>query len=168
MFGYGSLLWRPGFQYHECMTARICGWERRFWQGSPDHRGTPRRPGRVVTLVQAGDAGCTGKLYAVNEDHVEQVIRYLDHRESGGYQRLWVTAHDNCGRRFRALTYVALPGNPHYLGPAATVEMKAQIRASKGPSGTNVDYCRMLHSAMSALEVPDAEWHTLPLDGLLG
>ena len=55
IFGYGSLVWRPDLPHTEAHDGYIVGWVRRFYQGSPDHRGTPERPGRVATLLRAAD-----------------------------------------------------------------------------------------------------------------
>lgn len=83
VFGYGSLIYKVDFPFQEREVATLRGWERRFWQGSHDHRGTPEAPGRVVTLVRAADALCRGVAYLV--DH--EVFDHLDHREKNGYER---------------------------------------------------------------------------------
>src|SRR5581483_11846825 len=64
IFAYGSLIFRPDFPWIERRRAFVRGWARRFWQGSPDHRGVPEAPGRVVTLV-ARDGFCGGCAYRI-------------------------------------------------------------------------------------------------------
>ena len=107
IFGYGSLVWRPSFPHVQCHWARLDGlrFKRRFWQGSPDHRGTPQNLGRVITLVERhvdgerdvhlrlqptdsdDDQAIWGKVYGIASDQQDEVLQYLDHREKGGYVR---------------------------------------------------------------------------------
>ena len=83
LFGYGSLIYKAGFDYLERRPASITGWVRRFWQGSHDHRGTPDAPGRVATLVRAPGETCLGMAYRVTP----AIFEHLDHREKNGYLR---------------------------------------------------------------------------------
>ena len=76
VFGYGSLIYKVDFPYLRREIASIQGWERRFWQGSHDHRGTPCSPGRVVTLIASPTAVCRGIAYLVEAE----VFEHLDHR----------------------------------------------------------------------------------------
>ncbi|MEC9072039.1 MAG: gamma-glutamylcyclotransferase, partial [Myxococcota bacterium] len=91
IFGYGSLIWSPGFPFQERVMASLHGWGRRFYQGSPDHRGTPQAPGRVVTLVTAPQERCWGVAYRVAGDQVQDTLETLDRRESAGYERISVS-----------------------------------------------------------------------------
>ena len=98
IFGYGSLVWRPAFPHRERRAAFIEGWERRFWQGSTDHRGVPGAPGRVVTLVPCEGKTCWGMAYHVPGEDVAATLDQLDHRERGGYARRNVTLEFRDGR----------------------------------------------------------------------
>lgn len=150
VFGYGSLLWRADFPYQACRRAHIRGWSRRFWQASRDHRGTPRAPGRVVTLIARPGERCDGLAYRVEENSLAR----LDHREQDGYQRVAVDIHTARGP-LPGITYVAPPGNPGYLGPRRLDEMARQILEAAGASGRNLDYLRGLAEALRRLGVAD-------------
>lgn len=152
VFGYGSLLWRPDFHHLERVVGCVRGVARRFWQGSPDHRGRPDAPGRVVTLVEDPEALCWGAAYRVDTSQWSEIAARLDERESGGFERALLEVTLAGGRGVaRALTYVARPGNPNFLGPAPLEAMAAQVRSAKGRSGTNVDYVLRLAEAVRAL-----------------
>ncbi len=155
IFGYGSLIWRPGFDYLERRRARLRGWQRRFWQGSHDHRGVPERPGRVVTLLETGHGHCDGMAYRVEAETVTRTFESLDHREKNGYARREVTLETVDGS-VGAVVYVAPIGNFAYLGPAPLLDMARQIVTSHGPSGANVDYLLALAEALRALDADDA------------
>ncbi len=156
VFGYGSLLWRPGFPHRERVVACLPGRGRRFWQGSPDHRGRPAAPGRVVTLAEDPAALCWGAAYRVDPVEWRGVQAFLDVRESGGFERLEleVTLRDGEDSA-RALVYVAPRGNPNFLGPATLDAMAEQVRRARGRSGTNVDYVMRLAAALRAQGAED-------------
>jgi glutathione-specific gamma-glutamylcyclotransferase len=152
VFGYGSLVWRPGMAVIEGHPGWVTGWTRRFWQGSPDHRGTPSAPGRVVTLVPEAGARCYGQVWRVAPD----VLAALDHREQAGYSRHVQPARLADGTSVDALLYVAEPDNPSWLGPATLAEMAAHIQRSHGPSGPNREYLLRLADVLSTQGVQDA------------
>ncbi|EYC13347.1 hypothetical protein Y032_0044g934 [Ancylostoma ceylanicum] len=85
IFGYGSLLWNPNFPFTQKIPGVVTGYARRFWQLSPDHRGTPEKPGRTVTLVPDEKSYCWGIAFQVAEEHVKATREYLDFREKAGY-----------------------------------------------------------------------------------
>ena len=156
LFGYGSLIWRPDFVYSSRMRARLHGWERRFWQGSHDHRGLPHRPGRVVTLIECPGGHCDGVAYLVDAAVHAETFERLDHREKNGYERHEVHVElADTPEPTPAVTYIAPVGNRAYLGPASVAELAAQIRASAGPSGRNDEYLLDLAAALRALDAHD-------------
>ena len=162
VFGYGSLIYKVDFPYLEREVAAIEGWQRRFWQGSHDHRGTPEAPGRVVTLIPAAGAVCRGVAYRI--DH--GVFEHLDHREKNGYERHAVSiALNSSQRQVGGILYVARADNHAYLGPAPMAELAAHIDGSSGPSGSNRDYVLALATALRELGDPDP--HVLELESLL-
>ena len=156
IFGYGSLIWRVDFPYHEREKATIDGWSRRFWQGSHDHRGTPEAPGRVLTLIPDTEARCVGMAYLVDED----VFEHLDYREKNGYERVDVDIR-LAGRTVAGVTYIGAEGNFAYMGPAPLGEVAAQIIRSRGPSGRNIDYLLELDAALAKLGVTEPHVRSL-------
>ena len=161
VFGYGSLIYKVDFPYLRRQPAHIVGWERRFWQGSHDHRGTPDAPGRVVTLVSRVGRPCGGMAYCIAED----VFDHLDFREKNGYVRVDTAIHLGDGSEVAGTVYVAAPGNFAYLGPDSMESIAAQIATSRGPSGSNRDYLLTLADALRQLGIHDE--HVFELEALL-
>jgi len=156
IFGYGSLIWKTDFDWVDRRVGHVRGWKRRFWQGSTDHRGVPGSPGRVVTLLPDPNARCFGVAYLLEPSGVEATLDALDHREKGGYERRVLRVYDAAGAQVEAVTYVATPDNPDYLGEAGADEMADQILRSRGPSGANVEYLLELAAALQELGAEDA------------
>ena len=162
IFGYGSLVWHPGFAFEQRQVGYIRGWARRFYQGSPDHRGIPGSPGRVVTLVADAQSVCWGVAYQVAGESLASIFSYLDEREQGGFRRQQVDFYPKTDPANApappvtpAFVYIAQEGNPHYLGPASVPEMARHIFQSKGPSGSNRDYLLRLAERLRDMGVTD-------------
>jgi cation transport regulator ChaC len=126
-----------------------------------------------VTLVASPGTRCAGVAYRLPEGERAAILAHLDDRERGGYARHLVDVHvarDANGAAaegdasraaaapsstFRALVFIATEANPEYLGPAPVLEIAAQIRRARGPSGPNVEYALRLAEALRALEAED-------------
>ncbi|MCZ6617969.1 MAG: gamma-glutamylcyclotransferase [Gammaproteobacteria bacterium] len=155
VFGYGSLIWRPDFKFLERRQARVRGWQRRFWQGSHDHRGVPKQPGRVVTLVSERSGHCDGMAYLLDSEVAHQTFEVLDHREKNGYERIDVCIEFSTTEHVDGVVYIAPTDNHAFLGPTSIEDMAGQIRKCEGPSGKNVDYLFELAAALRALDAED-------------
>ena len=176
IFGYGSLVWNPGFSFEQSQVGYIRGWARRFYQGSTDHRGIPGSPGRVATLVAEAQSVCWGVAYQVVGEPLASIFSYLDRREQGGFRRHQVDFYPRTGPAAApapsvttAAVYIARDDNPHYLGPASVPEMARHIFHAKGPSGSNRDYLLRLAESLRGLGITDAhvtelERHVRQLD----
>lgn len=156
LFGYGSLIWKADFDFLERRSAYIHGWERRFWQGSHDHRGTPEAPGRVATLIRAQGAVCHGIAYRITPD----VLAPLDVREKNGYlrEKVSLTFLDDNGvatEQSEGLIYLASEDNPAFLGEAPLADIAQQIANAHGPSGPNKEYLLNLATALRELGAKD-------------
>ena len=144
LFGYGSLIHKVDFAFLHSENAYIEGYERRFWQGSHDHRGTPESPGRVLTLTPSPGSFCFGRAFKVTHD----VFDHLDHREKNGYLRDQVSINLAGKKQVQGLVYMATPDNAAFLGEASIDEIAKQINHSSGPSGHNRDYVFDLADAL--------------------
>lgn len=161
IFGYGSLCWRPSFEFVEQQPAWLQHFERVWAQGSTDHRGIVERPGRVVTIVPNNDMDVLGMAFRIAGEKVADVLDYLDVREQGGYviAKVPVYFHQmgkHCRPSFNAqteqhvhaLVYVAVEGNNEWLGAASIDSIAQQIISCRGPSGQNSEYLIRLAEAL--------------------
>jgi cation transport protein ChaC len=140
VFGYGSLMWRPGFEYDEVRPAVLDGWHRDFCVYSRHWRGTPQRPGLVLGLDEGGS--CRGLAFRVTADRAQAVIDYLNERELIGYAYVAQTLPVRCddGRVVDAYTFVSDTGHHHYAGPLPLEQAAAIIMDAQGCAGLNRDY----------------------------
>lgn len=156
VFGYGSLIWDPGFQPAEAVPALLEGWARSFCMRSIHFRGTAEAPGLVLALDAAPGASCAGLALRIAPPEVEAVLAALRAREliSNAYleRRLPLRLHD--GRQVQAIAYVIDREGPQYcqLGPA---EQAAIIARAEGARGTNRDYLLHTVAHLAALGLAD-------------
>src|SRR5690606_13064547 len=116
VFGYGSLIWLPGFPYERAERALLRGVHRRLCILSHHHRGTPEKPGLVFGLERGGS--CVGLAYQVAPDRWPEVRDYLRAREQVTmvYREVLRPVRLENGETVAALTYVADPRHPQYAG----------------------------------------------------
>jgi len=153
IFAYGSLLFRPGFTYLGRERAFASDYARSFTQSSPDHRGTPERPGRVVTLRRRPEALTAGAVYYIAAP-ADQLLSELDWRERAGYERRSLQVTTGAGV-VSAVTWIAHPGNEFDAAELPLEQLARHVRECTGPSGRNDDYVFALERALGELDAAD-------------
>ncbi len=140
VFGYGSLMWRPGFAHVETVRARLYGYRRSLCIYSHVHRGTPDHPGLVLGLDAGGS--CLGIAFRVPGDMTDEVMTYLREREMSNhvYHEKHLRLRLADGRSVDAVTYVADRHHIQYAGSLSAENAAAIVASARGDSGTNVDY----------------------------
>jgi cation transport protein ChaC len=163
VFGYGSLIWRPGFEYAERIPAHIIGLHRSLCIYSFDHRGTPERPGLVLGLDFGG--ACRGIAYRVTAKRRAATLAYLREREqtTAVYRELvrGVYLDGKPERRVDALCYVVDRGHPQYAGRLTHDRQLHIVRQGFGRSGNNRDYVIETAKALEALNIVDHDLQQL-------
>lgn len=163
VFGYGSLIWKAGFNFDQRLVGFIKGYRRVFYQGSTDHRGTPEYPGRTVTLETAEGEVCWGVAYKISRKEDEEVaLTYLEVREKQydkkAYIGFFTEPATTTPKVSGVMVYIASPDkklNSNYLGPASLEDIAKQIIQAEGPSGPNRDYLFQLEKALLQMGCKD-------------
>jgi cation transport protein ChaC len=142
VFGYGSLMWRPGFPYLARKSARLHGRRRAFCIYSVHHRGTPERRGLVLGLAAGGSV--RGAAYRVAAGDWQAVYEYLREREqpTETYFESWAKVRLDTGEEVQALVFLSDTGHAQWAGDLSLDEQAAMIAGAEGMSGRNVDYLR--------------------------
>jgi cation transport protein ChaC len=155
VFGYGSLIWRPGFAFAESVGARLHGYHRALCVFSHVHRGTPERPGLVLGLDRGGV--CRGLAFRVENRDAAETVAYLRAREqvTAVYLERYRSVRLEDGRSVRALFYVADRRHLQYAGRLPQERLLELIRNGKGASGENPDYVLRTHEHLRKMGVFD-------------
>lgn len=145
VFAYGSLLWRPGFDFHRKQRARLYGFHRALRVWSVHHRGTEDCPGLVLGLDRGGS--CAGCVYEIEEHDKIAVTRYLWEREmvTSVYTPRVVRVHTETGggRHIEtALCFLLDRAHSQYAGTLSATDAAGIVRAASGYSGHNQEYVR--------------------------
>ncbi len=163
VFGYGSLIWNPGFAFVEQTPARLVGAHRALCIYSMVHRGTPERPGLVLGLDRGG--ACQGVAFRVAASRREATIAYLRAREqvTKVYREAMrpVVLDRDGGRRARALVYLADRRHPQYAGQLTLDEQLRLVRQGHGGAGPNAAYVLATVAALEDHGIRDARLRRL-------
>jgi glutathione-specific gamma-glutamylcyclotransferase len=165
VFGYGSLMWRPGFEFLEQVPARLVGEHRALCVYSFVHRGTPEKPGLVLGLDRGG--ACRGVAFRIAEKQRAETVAYLRAREqvTSVYREVMrsVWLENATRERVSALAYVVDRGHVQYAGRLSLAEQLRFVRQGHGQSGANRDYVIATVKAIEAEGFRDAQLHHLAL-----
>lgn len=166
VFGYGSLIWRPGFEFVSSHQARLSGAHRSLCVYSHHYRGTPAQPGLVFGLARGGS--CHGLAFEVATSQWANVRAYLHEREqvSGVYREVLRPVRLADGTIVAALAYLVDEHHSQYAGRLDVDEQVALVRGASGSMGPNVDYVINTAEHLSQMGIRDRRLHAL--SSLLG
>jgi cation transport protein ChaC len=172
VFGYGSLIWHPGFAVAEQRVARLAGWHRSFCMRSIHHRGTEDAPGLVLALDRAPGAHCDGVAFRVAPGAEADTLAALRDREliSSAYLEEWLPLTLPDGAAITVLAYVIDPDHVQYCGGLGLEEQAQIIAQATGGRGPNCDYLwnTATHLADLGIADPDLEWLAARVRALRG
>lgn len=156
IFGYGSLMWRPGFAHVRSEPARVHGYHRSLCVYSYVHRGTPERPGLVLGLDRGGS--CHGMAFAVAPERWEDTIAYLRAREQ--VTSVYVEKRKNItliagGQVVEAVTYVVDRAHKQYAGVLEDEALERHVRDGQGVSGHCMEYVMNTLSHLREMRIHD-------------
>lgn len=156
VFGYGSLMWNPGFAFQRRSVATLAGFHRRLCIRSTVYRGTPEHPGLVLGLDRGGI--CAGVAFHVAAPDHEDVLAYLREREqvNSVYSEQWLPLTLADGDEVTALTYVADRNHSQYAGKMTVLEASHIVASSTGKAGPNRDYVTNTVAHLRDMGIVDA------------
>jgi cation transport protein ChaC len=163
VFGYGSLMWRPGFEFIEQVPARLIGEHRALCVYSFDHRGTPEKPGLVLGLDRGG--ACRGVAFRVAARRRGDTVGYLRSREqtTNVYREVMrsVWLENEARDRVSALAFVVDRGHVQYAGRLSLAEQLRYVQQGHGRSGNNRDYVLSTVASIEKQGFRDQQLHQL-------
>ncbi len=156
VFGYGSLMWNPGFDFTRCCRAQLYGYHRALCVWSKVHRGTDDQPGMVLGLDQGGS--CRGRAFRVPEAHKQAVVEYLYAREmpTTVYRAQLIKLHlEGRSAPQTGLTFTVDRAHPQYAGNVSAEESAQVIRHAQGISGPAREYLSNTLQHLNQLGISD-------------
>ncbi len=159
IFGYGSLIWDPGFAWTDRRPARLAGFRRSFCMRSIHHRGTPEAPGLVLALDAAEGSECRGIAFELDGRIAEETLEYLRAREliSAAYLETIQRVDLAGGGTVAAVAYVIDRDHAQYCGGLPLEEQAQIIARAVGGRGPNADYLHQTAAHLAELGLPDPD-----------
>ena len=163
VFGYGSLLWSPGFPVEEKRLATLQGYARSFCMSSIHHRGTVEHPGLVLALDPRDGASCRGLGFRVPDDKANWTVDYLREREliSSAYVERQLPLALDGGAEVSALVYVVDTDHEQYVAHLELEEQAQIISTAVGGRGPNTEYLWNTAEHLEELGLDDADLNWL-------
>lgn len=160
LFAYGSLIWRPEFDFIEQRPATLQGYHRSLCLWSRINRGTPEIPGLVFALDQGGV--CEGIAYRLAADQVKSIFPPLWQREmpSGAYNPKWVDCHTEQST-VSALTFVIDPYTDAYVPTMPIDQLRQVIHSAHGDNGACIEYVLQTAAALKQANIADPKLESL-------
>lgn len=157
VFGYGSLIWDPGFSPVESARAWLTGYARSFCLRSVQHRGTAALPGLVLGLDEQPGCECGGLALRIADADHDEVLAYLRARElvTDAYKEAILPLRLEDGRRVEALAYVMRRDHIQYAGGLELGEQARIIAQACGGRGPNADYLFNTAAHLAQIGLPD-------------
>ena len=167
VFGYGSLMWRPGFAFEEAFVGELEGYHRALCVYSHIYRGTAEKPGLVLGLDNGGRS--MGMVFRVAANACTEVLAYLREREQVtmvyleriGSVRLLNEDGSDAGRVVEAVTYVADHSHAQYAGKLPMEDQVRIVSQGHGRAGPNIDYVLNTVDHLAEIDIEDAELFAL-------
>lgn len=165
VFGYGSLIWNPGFAHLSAQQGLLKGAHRSLSIVSHHHRGTVERPGLVFGLTRGGS--CRGMVFEVAHADWPSVYAYLQEREqvTSVYRDVMRPVRLADGRTVQALAFLVDEHHEQFAGHLDLDQQLAMVRAGVGLSGRNIDY--VLNTARHLTELGIRDRQLMALADLL-
>ena len=160
IFGYGSLIWKPDFEFAERLPAKVHGWHRALKMWSRINRGTPERPGLVFGMLSGGC--CHGVVFRVPRHVGHSVLAQLWSREMamGVYDPRWLTCQTSRGP-IRALAFTLSRKSPSHTGVLTEEEYRRIFAQASGIYGTTLDYAHRTLEGLRSHNIRDRELERL-------
>jgi cation transport protein ChaC len=155
VFGYGSLIWNPGFPHLEVRRGRLHGYHRGFCVYSHVYRGSPECPGLVLGLDRGGS--CEGLVFRVPEAEAAETLDYLYDRElvTDVYIPRWLTVKTEAGPTVRAAGFIVDRAHLQYAGRLGLEETVGLVLQGQGRGGSCADYLAATVHHLEALDLAD-------------